>query len=112
MNEEVDVLPEQDNYIPYHEDDFMFLFSDDKHDNLSLLSDLYCAESNRIESLNVCREEKRQLHDILNVMTRSMSKSKKADVPAIYPLMGEHKKTEHVRPPPVVEQRYTIAGIT
>ena len=82
---EVDVLPEQDNYVPYHEDDFMFLFCDDKHDNLSLLSELYSAESMRIECLNVCREEKRQLHDILNIMTRSMSKSKKADVPAILP---------------------------
>ena len=38
-------------------------------------------------------------------MTRSMSKSKKADVPAIYPLKGEHKKPEHVKPPPVVEPR-------
>ena len=36
-------------------------------------------------------------------MTRSMSKSQKADVPAIYPLKGEHKKPEHVKPPPVVE---------
>ena len=36
-------------------------------------------------------------------MTRSMSKSKKADVPAIYPLKGEHKKPEHVKLPPVVE---------
>ena len=33
---EVCGLPEQKNYIPYHEDDFMFLFSDDKHDNMSL----------------------------------------------------------------------------
>ena len=81
----------------------MFLFSDDKHDNLSLISDLYYAENRRIESLNVCREEKSQLHDILNVMTRSMSKTQKADVPAIYPLKGEHKKPEHVKPPPVVE---------
>ena len=105
LKEEVDALPEQDNYIPYHEDDFMFLFSDDKHDNLSLISELYCAESTRIEGLNVCREEKRQLHDILNIMTRSMSKSKKADVPAIYPLKGEHKKPEHVKTPPVVEQK-------
>ena len=24
LKEEVDALPEQDNYIPYHEDDFMF----------------------------------------------------------------------------------------
>ena len=32
-----------------------------------------------------------------------MSKSQKADVPAIYPLKGEHKKPEHVKPPPVVE---------
>ena len=77
---EVDLLPEQDNYVPYHEDNFMFLFSDDKHDNLSLLSELYSTESTRIETLNVCREEKRQLHDILNIMTRSMSKTKKADV--------------------------------
>ena len=58
----------------------------------------------RIEWLNVCREEKRQLHDILNIMTRSMSKTKKADVPAIYPLKGEHRKPEHVKTPPVVEQ--------
>ena len=103
LKEEVDALPEQDNYIPYHENDFMFLFSDDKYDNVSLISELYCAESTRIEGLNVCREEKRQLHDILNIMTRSMSKSKKADVPAIYPLKGEHKKPEHVKTPPVVE---------
>ena len=36
-------------------------------------------------------------------MTRSMSKTQKADVPAIYPLKGEHKKTEHVKPLPGVE---------
>ena len=103
LKEEVEVLPEQDNYIPYHEDDFMFLFSDERHDNLSLISELYSAESTRIESLNICREEKRQLHDILNIMTRSMSKTKKANVPAIYPLKGEHKKPEHVKTPTVVE---------
>ena len=40
LKEEVDALPEQDNYVPYHEDDFMFLFSDDKHENLTLLSEL------------------------------------------------------------------------
>ena len=104
LKEEVDVLPEQDNYVPYHEDDFRFLFSDDKHDNLSLLSELYSKESTRIERLNECREEKRHLHDILNIMTRSMSKTKKADVPAIYPLKGEHRKPEPVKTPPVVEQ--------
>ena len=38
-------------------------------------------------------------------MTRSMSKAKKADVPAIYPLKGEHKKPEHVKTPSVVEQK-------
>ena len=103
LKEEVDALPEQDNYIPYHENDFMFLFSDDKHDNLSLISDLYSAENMRIESLKLSREEKSQLHDILNVMTRSMSKTQKADVPAIYPLKGEHKKPEHAKPPPIVE---------
>ena len=54
MKEEVDVLPEQDNYVPYHEDDFMFLLSDDNHDNLSLLSELYSRGSIRIECLNVC----------------------------------------------------------
>ena len=52
----------------------------------------------------MCKEEKRQLHYILNIMTRSMSKTKKADVPAIYPLKGEHRKPEHVKTPPVVEQ--------
>ena len=31
-------------------------------------------------------------------MTRSMSKAKQADVPAIYPLKGKHKKPEHVTP--------------
>ena len=97
-------LPEQENYVPYHEDDFMFLLSDDKHDNMSLLSDVYSAEYTRIDSLCVCKQEKRQLHDILNIMTRSMSKSKKTDVPTIYPLKGEHKKPEHVKPQPVVEQ--------
>ena len=40
LKEEVHVLSEQDNYVPYHEDYLMFLFSDDKHDNLSLLSGL------------------------------------------------------------------------
>ena len=54
--------------------------------------------------LNVSREEKRQLYDFLNIMTRSMSKTKKADVPAIYLLKGEHRKPEHVKTPPVVEQ--------
>ena len=105
LKEEVDAPPEQNNYIPYHENDVMFLFSDDKHDNLLLISELYSAESTRIEGLNVCREEKRQLHGILNNMMRGMSKSKKADVPAIYPLKGEYKKPEHVKTPPVVEQK-------
>ena len=71
---------------------------------MSLLSELYSSESTRIEWLNVCREGKRHLHDILNIMTRSMSKTKKADFPAIYPLKGEHRKPEHVKTPPVVEQ--------
>ena len=98
LTEEVDALPEQDNYIPYQEDDFMFILSDDKHDNMSLLSTLYSAESSRIDSLCVCKQERRQLHDILNIMTRSMSKAKQANVPAIYPLKGEHKKPEHAEP--------------
>ena len=51
----------------------------------------------RIETLNVCAEEKNQLHDILNIMTRSMAKTKQADVPSIYPLKGEHKKPEHTK---------------
>ena len=104
LKEEVDALPEQENYVSYHEDDFMFIFSDDKHDNMTLLSELYSLEHTRIESLFLCNEGKRHLHDILNVMTRSMTKSKKTDVPAIYPLKSEHKKPEHVKPPPVVEQ--------
>ena len=98
LKEEVDALPEKDNYIPYQEDDFMFIFSDDKHDNMSLLSDLYGAECSRIDSLCMCSQERRQLHDVLNIMTRSMSKAKQAEVPAIYPLKGEHKKPEHVNP--------------
>ena len=104
LKEEVDALPEQDNYIPYQEDDFVFIFSDDKHENMSLLSDLYGAECSRIDSLCVCKQEKRQLHDILNIMTRSMSKAKQADVPAIYPLKGEHKKPEHVKPDEVKDK--------
>ena len=75
LKEVVDALPEQDNYIPYQEDDFMFIFSSDKHENMSLLSDLYGTEYSRINSLNVCKQEKKQLHDILYIMTRSMSKS-------------------------------------
>ena len=31
-------------------------------------------------------------------MTRSMAKSKKTDVPAIYPLKGIHNIPEHVKP--------------
>ena len=54
-------------------------------------------EYTRIECLNVCTEEKKQLHDILNIMTRSMAKTKQADVPSIYPLKGEHKKPEPVK---------------
>ena len=98
LKEEVDALPEQDNYILYQEDDFMFILSDDKHDNMSLLSDLYRAEYSRIDRLCVCKHERRHLHDILNIMTRSMSKAKQSNVPAIYPLKGEHKKPEHVKP--------------
>ena len=45
LKEEVDALHKQDNYVPYHEDEFMFLFSDDKHDNMSSLSELYSSES-------------------------------------------------------------------
>ena len=98
LEEKVDELPEQDNYIPYQEDDFMLIFSDDRHENMSLLSDLYGAESSRIDSLCLCRQEKEQFHDILNILTRSMSKAKQAEVPAIYPLKGVHKKPEHVKP--------------
>ena len=76
LKEEVDALPKQDNYIPYQENDFMFIFSDDKHENMSLLSDLYGAECSRIDYLCVCKQEKEQLHDILNIMTRSMCKAK------------------------------------
>ena len=76
----------------------MFIFSDDKNDNMSLLSDLYGAECSRIDSLCVRRQERRQLHDNSNIMTRSMSKAKQANVPAIYPLKGEHKKPEHMKP--------------
>ena len=97
LKEVVDALPEQDNYIPYQEDDFLFTFANDKHESMSFLSDLYGAECSRINSLNVCKQEKEQLHDILNIMTRSMSKAKQAEVPAIYPLKGEHKKPEHVK---------------
>ena len=49
LKEEVDDLPEQENYIPYYEDDFMLLFSDDKHENMSLLSEMYSAECTRID---------------------------------------------------------------
>ena len=30
-------------------------------------------------------------------MTRSMAKTKQAEVPSIYPLKGEHKKPEHTK---------------
>ena len=66
-------------------------FHNDSHENISFLSDMYSTEYIRIETLNVCTEEKKQLHDILNIMTRSMAKTKQADVPSIYPLRGEHK---------------------
>ena len=72
LKEEVDVLPEEDNYVPYHEDDFMFLFSDDKYDNFSSLSELYSTESMRIESLNVCRES---VEERTNVIQREISRT-------------------------------------
>ena len=99
LKEEADAIPEQKNYEPYHEDDFMFIFSNDSHENMSFLSDIYSTEYTRIETLNVCTEEKKQLHDILNIMTRSTAKNKQADVPSIYLLKGEHKKPEHVKQP-------------
>ena len=68
------------NYEPYHENDFMFIFSNDSHENISFLSGIYSTEYTRIETLNVCTEEKKQLHDILTIMTRSMAKTKQADV--------------------------------
>ena len=52
----------------------------------------------------MCKEDKRHLHDILNIVTRSMSKSKKTDVPSIYTLKGEHKKPEHVKQPQIVKE--------
>ena len=55
-------------------------------------------------SSSMCAKKRKDTHDILNIMTRSMSKTKKADVPAIYPLKGEHRKSEHVKTPPMVEQ--------
>ena len=58
---------------------------------MSFLSDMYSTEYNRIETLSVSTEEKKQLHDILNIMT------KQADVSSIYPLRGENKKPEHVK---------------
>ena len=64
---------------------------------MSFLSGIYSREYTRIETLNVGIEEKKQLHNILNIMTRSMAKTKQADVPSIYPLKGEHKKPEHVK---------------
>ena len=75
-----------------------------KHENMTLLSELYSSECTGIEQLSVCREEIRQLYDILNIMTRIMSKSKKADVPTIYPLKGEHRKPEHAKPQEVKKQ--------
>ena len=76
LKEELDALPEQENYEPYHENDFMFIFSNDSHENVSFLSGMYSTEYTRIETLNVCTEEKKQLHDILTIMTRSMAKTK------------------------------------
>ena len=32
LKEEVNALPEQENYEPYHENDFMFIFSNDSHE--------------------------------------------------------------------------------
>ena len=75
----------------------MFIFSNDSHENMSFLSGIYSREYTRIETLNVCTEEKKQLHDILNIMTRGMAKNKQVDVPSIYPLKGEHKNPEHVK---------------
>ena len=45
-------------------------------------------------------------------MTRSMSKSKKTDVPAIYPLKGKHKKPEHVKQPWAVQKETVVEQIS
>ena len=58
----------------------------------------------------MCKEEKRHLHDILNIMIRSMSKSKKTDVPAMYPLKGKHKNPEHVKQLQEVQKEIVIAA--
>ena len=58
LKEEVDALPEQDNYIPYQEDGFMFIFSDDKYDNMSLLLDLYGMQSAQELIHSVCVNKK------------------------------------------------------
>ena len=100
LKEEVDAIPGQENYKPYHEDDFIFIFSNNSHENMAFLSDIYSTEYTRIETLNTCTEEKIQLHDILNIMTRSMAKTKQPDVPSFYPLKGEHKKPEQPEPIP------------
>ena len=49
LKEEVDALPEQKNYEPYHENDFMFIFSNDSDENMSILSNIYSTEYTRIE---------------------------------------------------------------
>ena len=43
LKEEVDAIPEQENYEPYHEDDFMFIFSNDSNmsDKNDMMSDIY-----------------------------------------------------------------------
>ena len=75
----------------------MFISSNDSHENMSFLSGIYNTEYTRIETLNMCTEEKKQLHDIMTIITRSMAKTKQTDVPSIYPLKGDHKKPEHVK---------------
>ena len=48
----------KENYEPYHENEFMFIFSNDGHENMSILSNIYSTEYTRIETLNVYTEEK------------------------------------------------------
>ena len=59
----------------------------------------------------MCKEEKKHLHDILNIMPRSMSKSKETDVPSIYPLKGKHKEPEHVMQPQMVKEQMVVDQI-
>ena len=58
------------------------------------ISERFEDEVYRIDSVHCTPQERNVLMDVLNIVTRSMTKAAQAEVPPMYPLHGEHRKPE------------------